>query len=489
MADAIIAAIVPCAKQITHGVKVKIFPNETQRAQLDLWRRRCISLWNVMLGIEQAAYSGEKFRPELGWRRIWADVVRENHEAAVEAWNTGKKVKAGKHKGKTLPPRMRFGKDGTLEAAPQPEYAPDVFRKISGGRVGGEQPKLFIWAADLMKIMARLKKVALTEWIGEIQSHACQAVCKDIDKAINKMISERKKGDAGQNAGFPRFKKHGYADGSVYFANTQVTVDWAGKVKISNGIGDVPCGPIGNIPEGAKLGEARAWREGEQWWLSCIFSFPAPTSLPATGRKCGVKVAAANVYTIFDGENFTQVKPYRPSVRDEALLAIKGRKATRKVHKSKGWYKAQVALARDHAHRKNSRSDVIHKGSRAIVNAFDAIAIDKMDIMSMVKASGKPARERIKALVWGGNKALRKIVAQAGMYDAMLKVAYKAKEAGRVYNQTHVLFPSTQICHVCGKIHVDMADGRRYIDCECGSKLQRQENASANLLKVQQTAK
>lgn len=460
---------------IVHGAKIKIFPDDSQRAQLDLWRRRCISLWNVLLGIEQAAYSGDKYRPELGWRKIWADVVREKHAAAVEAWNSGKVVRIGKHKGKKLPPRMKFSKDGTLEAAPEPEApSADMFRKIAGGRIGGEPPRLFIWAADLMKIMARLKRVHLSSWIGEIHSHAGQAVCKDIDKAINKMLSERKKGDAGQDTGFPRFKKQGYGEGSVYFANTQVKIDWGGKITISNGIGEIPCGPIGNIPEGAKLGEARAWREGEQWWMSGIFRFDATDDLPSTGRECGVKVAAVNIYTVFDGEEFTQVKSYRPSARDDVLLAIKGRRATRKVKRSKGWYKAQSVLSKEHAYRKNSRSDVIHKGSRSIVNAFDKIAIDKMDIKSMVQKDGKK-----------GKKALRKITAQAAMYDAMLKVSYKAKEAGRSFEQTHVLFPSTQICNYCGEIHVDMANGKRYIKCKCGNTLQRQENASANILKLQ----
>ena len=446
---------------IIRGAKIKIFPTPEQAAQLDLWRRRCISLWNLLLGIEQAAYDGSKFRPKLGWRKIWAAVLIESHANARRSWLEGKTTRVGKNKGKVIPPMT----------GPEPEPpAPEFLRKVAGGRIGGVAPGVFLWEDELKKVMARLKKVPLTRWIAEMHSHAAQAVCSDIVDAIRAMIRERKKGDAGQRTGFPRFKKQGYAAGSVYFANTQVKFDWAGTVAISNGVGEVRCGPVGNIPEGSKLGECRAWREGDQWWLSAQFRMTAPDPLPATGRECGVKVAAAAIYTVFDGERFFQVRTCRPSARDDALLAAKGRKAARRKKGSKGWREAQAALAKIHARRKNSRSDVIHKGSRAIVNEFDRISIDKMDIKSMTRKNGEK-----------GKKSLRKITASASMYDAAQKVLYKSREAGRVVNQTHALFPSTQICSSCGEIHVDMAKGKRYLICECGARLKRQENASANI--------
>lgn len=447
--------------EILRGAKVKIFPTKEQAQLLDLWRRRCISLWNLLLGMEQAAYDGSKFQPELGWRGIWADVVWDNYRTARLKWLKGYTIRVGKRKGTVIPPM-----DGPAPEEPSIRH----HFEIKGHWIDGQPPKIFLWDDELLKVMARLKQVELSSWIAEIPSHACQAICYDITDAIRAMIRERKKGEAGQGTGFPRFKKQGYSLGSVYLANTQLKFDWQGSVKISNKVGEVRCGPVGKIPAGAKLGDSRIWREGEQWWLSAQFRFEGPEPLPERDTECGVKVAAAAIYTIFDGDDFRQIMSRRPSPRDEALLSIKGWRATRKERRSQGWYDAQSVLAKEHAYRRNVRADVIHKGSRAIVNEFGRISIDKMDVKSMMKKDGSK-----------GKKNVRKAMANAAMYDAVNKVKYKAEETGSVVKQTHVLFPSTQICASCGKIHHNMASGKRLLRCECGHKLPRQKNAAINI--------
>ena len=88
-----------------HGSKILLHPNPGQAAQLELWRRRAISLWNLLLGMEQAAYSGEAFRPEIHWRQIWLNVAQENYRIALKNWEEGYTVRMGPNKGKAVPPR------------------------------------------------------------------------------------------------------------------------------------------------------------------------------------------------------------------------------------------------------------------------------------------------------------------------------------------------------------------------------------------------
>ena len=56
------------ADTIMRGSKMRIYPSARQAATMDLWRRRCIQLWNLLLELEQAAYSGENRRTQIGWR-------------------------------------------------------------------------------------------------------------------------------------------------------------------------------------------------------------------------------------------------------------------------------------------------------------------------------------------------------------------------------------------------------------------------------------
>ena len=261
---------------IIRGFKIKLTPDAEQAKVMDQWRRAALSLWNLLLGMEQAAYDGSKFRPELHWRQIWAEIVREDYLAAVHTWRHGKYTKAG-----VLKKAPGSGKE---PVEPTSEY----YDKISGCSVNGEPPKLFIWQSDLKKIMARLKSEALSQWVAVLPSHAAQQVCDDINDAIRTMLSERSKrlrGAGGRNTGFPRFKKHRYAAGSVYMVNVQTAFDHETRM-VSLPKLKLPM-PFRqeDLPTEGLMG-GRLWRQGEQWWLSCQFKVPDLPPLPIRGREC-----------------------------------------------------------------------------------------------------------------------------------------------------------------------------------------------------------
>lgn len=427
-------------KKILHGAKIRIHPDDNQARQFDSWRVKTTKLWNLLLGMQQAAYSGEKFRPELGWRKIWADIAQLNYSLAMEKREA--KIAEGKVVG-------------------DPPKPPQIDKILPRRRLEG-QPNLFIWENDLMKLMARLKQVPLTGWIGDIHSHAAQAVCKDMIKALKAMFNPN------MDAGFPKFKKaSAYAEGSVYFANTQIKVDRERRrIKFPLGVGEIKCGQFNHIPAGSKLMGGRIFRIGEEWWLSAQFEIDAPAHLPRTGKEAGVKVAAKAVYTVYDGENFEQVMTRQTRLGIKRRENLAARKLSRRERRSGHYYEAASRVAQFHADERNRRDDTLHKGSRAIVNAYDTITIDKMDVKSMMA---------------GEVKVLRKYLRGAAMSRAADLIKYKAEEAGRVVNESHVHFPSTQICANCGTVNPQMANGTRLLNCiGCGNKMQRQKNAAMN---------
>ena len=78
------------SQKMLRGSKIRIFPTRRQSERMDLWRRRTLSLWNLLLELEQAAYSGDNTRSDIAWRSIWAQVVEERHVNAVETYQHGK---------------------------------------------------------------------------------------------------------------------------------------------------------------------------------------------------------------------------------------------------------------------------------------------------------------------------------------------------------------------------------------------------------------
>jgi putative transposase len=451
---------------VMRGVKIKLSPTPEQAKCMDRWRRASISLWNLLLGIEQAAYDGSKFRPELRWRKIWDQVTRDDYENAVHVWKYGKKTKDGTEKKKAG--------DGKEPVEPIHEH----YQRIAGYYINREAPKIFIWESELQKIMARLKENPLTHWINDLPSHSSQQICKDVVKAIKTMLSEKKKRAQGKglNTGFPRFKKMRYASGSVYMVNSQTIFDHKNRrVKLPKLKTTVIFRQQSGILHGELQG-GRIWREGEQWWISCQYKIPDPKKLPKTGRECGLKIAAGVLATTFDGK-IVQQTPRIEKDRDlERRVNLANRRLARRSRGTNDYYKTADEVVTQHAVGRNRRSDMLHKVSREIVNSFDAITVHNTDFKSLM------VKKKINKKTGDVDKTPKNIIKMnrdAAMAQFKGFIVYKGAEAGRTLNETHANFPEVQKCSHCGKLHY-MPLEKRVLKCECGNTVDRRANAAIN---------
>ena len=516
---------------VLHGAKIRLYPNETQAAQFERWRRGCRSLWNLLLGMEQAAYSGEKFRPELKWRQKWIKVAEASYpkllasferkrgeekkelEIAEEELASLQAIVKKRHSRLadatdeaihdffTSPSGMETGPGkiylaahrryhaafkaytaGQMKVPPQP--IDDKRAAMLGRGRAAAQPKLFLWKDELLKTMALLKREPLCGWIGDIHSHAGQRVCADLDRALKTMLAERRKriaGQGGRDTGFPRFKKKSaYAEGSVYFANTQLRFDQSTPyIQFPLGVGAMRHGDMGHIPAGSKLMGGRVFREGEAWWLSAQFLMEAPKPLPPTGIDCGLKVAASIIATVVDSNHyFRQVRTPREPARHAFRMKLAHKSLSRRNRKHKAYYKKAAQIAYGHARTQNVRNDVLHKTSRAIANSYDVVSVQKMDVAALMTKDNEQKERR----------HLIKLNRAAAMAKFRQFVTYKVAEAGKLLNETPATEPIVQKCSACGKLNY-MPLSKQRISCQCGNTLERRINAGLNELEFARIAK
>lgn len=533
----------PTEQHVVRGTKLKLLSvKPTQAKTFDEWRHIARRLWNLLLGMEAAAYSGEKYMAEVfDWRSIWADVAQEQYGRDLKAFQQGgRRKKDGS---------LRKGSSEMKEPTPvssdylarirghgfDPTLGPDGKPLADGAR--SVEPRVFIWERDLNAIMARLKHEPATMWVGDLHSHGCQHVVKDLIKAIQAMLRERKKkaqGQAARDWGFPRFKANRYAEGSVYFANTQIKVDWErSRFHLPAGVGWVRCESLSNIPEGSKLMGARLWRQGETWWLSPQFETPMPRAPKPTGKQAGVKVAAGVLATIYDGAELREIPGHREDKRFLRRLKLWNRRLARRreaqtekalkiarrtsAHKgvgrvrlkrSFGFYEASAALAKMHAREANQKNDILHKASSLIVRKYDHITIEGLDVAGMIshrsaKRQRRAMQERearrnggagsARAEARAGTatapeiehkaplKVLRKSLRRAAMGRFLGNIKYKAEWGGRTVTEGHVYDPRVQKCADCGHLNMVMKDGRQRHKCDkCGSLMRRHQNAAEN---------
>lgn len=179
----------------------------------------------------------------------------------------------------------------------------------------------------------------------------------------------------------------------------------------------------------------------------------------ATGFDLGIKD-----FAIFDDGTVEQnPKFFRKS---QKKLAREQKLLSKMEKKSKNYEEKKFKIAKLHEHIKNQRKDFQHKVSSRITDENQIIISEDLNVKGMLKC----------------HKLAKSIQdASFGTFCNMLK--YKAEQKHRVYLKIDRFYPSSKLCHKCGFKYKGLKLDERFWTCpDCGTYLDRDENAAINIL-------
>ena len=293
--------------------------------------------------------------------------------------------------------------------------------------------------------------------LSRVHSQVLQNVARRIRLGYENFFARRR---AGLKAGLPRFKKYGTYK-SITYPQSGFKVK-AKKLYLSK-IGDIRLKQHRSLRGKVKSLTVKLMPSG-RWYacFSCIVEDqPRKHQVPDVGIDVGL-----NSYAVLsDGTRIGNPRFYRKS---EKRLAHLQRGLSRKVRDSRNWVKVKIRVARLHEYIGNQRTDFMHKASRKIADKYDTVYVEDLKIRNMVK-----------------NRKLAKSISDAGWGRFIGMVAYKAESAG---GQVIYVNPrnTTQNCSQCGE-HVKKTLSDRIHECpSCGLVMDRDLNASKNILKIGQ---
>ena len=132
---------------------------------------------------------------------------------------------------------------------------------------------------------------------------------------------------------------------------------------------------------------------------------------------------------------------------------------------SKNYCKQKQRIAELHARIANQRKDFLHKESRRIANAYDAVGIEELNMKAMQQA-----------LNFG------KSVSDNGWGIFTRFLGYKLERQGKRLVKVGKWFPSSKTCSVCGNKKDELALSERIYVCDvCGHAMDRDINAAINI--------
>ena len=258
-----------------------------------------------------------------------------------------------------------------------------------------------------------------------------------------------------RGAGYPRFQGRNRYDSFTYpGSGFEITDD--GKLKLSK-IGEIKLKQ--HRPMEGKIKTCTIKRDVDQWYVSFACEVELQP-LDKTGKSIGIDVGLESLISLGTGEKIPPPKYLRES---EKKLIKAQRDLSRKKKRSSNRNKARIEVAHIHRHIRNQRKDFNHKLSRTLVNTYDHIVFEKLQIRNMVQ-----------------NHHLAKSILDASWNQLIQFTSYKAEYAGRIVELVNPRNTS-KTCSVCGNIQNMPLSERTYI-CPCGNIMDRDVNAAINIL-------
>ena len=201
-----------------------------------------------------------------------------------------------------------------------------------------------------------------------------------------------------------------------------------------------------------------------QYWISFTYKTTISHTVK-TGKACGIDLGLKDLLITSDGQKFEN---NRPLIRSEKGLKRLQKSLSRKKKGSKNKEKARLKLAKKHKKVKNQRNHRNHVISRQLVDLYDIIAMESLQIKNMLK-----------------NSRLSKAISDVAWGDIQSKIEYKIAEKQGCFIKIDKFYPSTKTCSCCGNVKDKMSlSERTYVCHECGFVCDRDINAAINILRA-----
>ncbi len=295
----------------------------------------------------------------------------------------------------------------------------------------------------------------------KLNSMARQSSAERAWSAISRFFENCKQKVTGLK-GYPKFQKNNrtveYKTTGWKLALDRKAITFTDK----NGIGRLKL--IGtrdlNFYQSDQVKRVRLVKRADGYYCQFAISVDRNEVLPATGNTLGLDVGLETFSTDSNGKKIQNPRFYRTG---EKKLKRSGRLVSRKVKASGNRRKARVKLGRVHLKISRQRKDHAVKLARCVITSSDVVVYEDLRIKNMVK-----------------NHNLAKSINDAGWYQFRVWLEYFGKVFGRITIAVSPAYTS-QECSSCGTVVKKSLSTRTHI-CQCGCRLDRDENAALNIL-------
>lgn len=199
----------------------------------------------------------------------------------------------------------------------------------------------------------------------------------------------------------------------------------------------------------------------KKWYINFLISKEMPKKIKENLKPIGIDVGLKSFAFLSNGKVIKNPRFYE-ELREK--ISKEQRILSTKKRNSKNWNKQKEKINKLYSKLHNQRIDFLHKLTSYLTNNYDVIGIESIHIKELQQK--KHLRNSLSDVSWGE-------------FIEMLR--YKCEEKGKHLISVERFYPSSQLCSTCGNRKVMPVHIRTYSCTKCGSKVDRDFNASLNI--------
>ena len=320
----------------------------------------------------------------------------------------------------------------------------------------------------MSKLLTLLKRKQV--WLNQCEKSVLQNTIKYQYQTFLKFFKKE--------CGFPKFKsyknnhqsiKMNYTNGNIGILEKDIEYTSTGKFKKQNCKIKLPKIKQVKIAysrqyEGRIVSCTLSRDTDNKYYISLCCVDIEINPLEQTGAVVGIDLGIKEFATTSDNEIINNPKFYR---KYEEKLIKTQRKLSKRKKGSNNRNKQRLKVNKWHKKIANCRIDFLQKLSTKLIRDYDIICMEDLNSSGMLK-----------------NHKLAKSISDASFFEFNRELEYKARWNYKLISRIDRFYPSSQICSHCGNKSSQTKDlgVRTYICEECGLEIDRDYNASINIL-------
>lgn len=302
----------------------------------------------------------------------------------------------------------------------------------------------------LKKILTQVK--IGDDWLKNFDGEALAYSIRDMIRAYDAFFKGRAK--------FPKFKSKKNPKDSFTTRRKIITEN---TIKLGKEIGEVKILLHSNFKPQKVESEITISKSPRGFYYASVIIEEEIETYKDTKRDIGIDLGVKTFAVTSEEENFHIPKKLW---KHEARVQFLQKKLSRQEKGSMRYEKNRQQLAKEHEKVGNIRKNFLHNLSTKLIRENQSICLEDLNVKGMM-----------------ANKKLARAIGRMGFYQFRSMLEAKAKWHGREIKIINRWYPSSKTCSACGEIKSDLKLSERTFICpHCGLKIDRDYNASINIL-------